>query len=676
MQDAPERPESVPEAAVYSSDFDTWELGARDADGRRTGECCFFRADGSLHLRSTFRDGVQDGAFAMFHPDGQLAREGSYVQGELDGPCVAYASEGATTLPLRSCCVPKGAVRLESEYRHGQVVRQDFYDAEDRKLSSAGVPLPPRPPSVPMRADFDEFSWRWVLREETSPVSHRDRFFSVEGALSEELDYGGGLKRARRLFDDSSSLREASSYDDEGRLHGAFFKRFSEGESSPHQNPAIRGVRGQFEHDHPIGRYELLDREQKLVRALDFGVTWCSAEISSSPALSEQGDALWTFADVERAQGRIREGLCLAARAAARDGDRARLQRFLDDCTLTLTSEHRAEQGQALTADSNASFLGTLDRLLLGAEPAAAYRTLAAVLPGAPRAAQELVNAALLLAPEQRLAHLTRGLVRLELGDVRGVLADAEQIDEVSPAGAEFLRDAVRVYFPRFDFWPEQHALGPPPAVADEVRFAQPLAAVQSLIRVYATRLVALRKALRACIGKPSDLERFPPDLSHLLPDGPLELEQWRVTIEDETDDGVELSEVEIDERLELRGQSVTALMSAARANHAALSWLCWAVGLEEIAVPERIQVRSNFAAAVGESFVRYFSANDRLKTGGLSCLAQGVPSFSWEGLIIDSLHPRFATVLAEEYLEVRAMFLWSMWQENVSPFQADLRLE
>jgi len=39
-----------------------------------------------------------------------------------------------------------------------------------------------------------------------------------------------------------------------------------------------------------------------------------------------------------------------------------------------------------LVADSNASLVGAIDQLLLGADPAAVYRTLAAVLAGAPKA--------------------------------------------------------------------------------------------------------------------------------------------------------------------------------------------------------------------------------------------------------------------------------------------------
>lgn len=677
MQNAPPRPESVPEAAVYSPDFDSWELTSLGPDGKREGECRFYRRDGSLYLCSTFRAGVQDGPFTMFHPNGQLAREGIYAQGELDGACVAYASDAATTLPLRACCVPDNATTLRAEYRHGQIVRQDFYDAEERALAPNGSPLPARPEAVSALADFDDLSWRWVVREQKNPVRHVDRFFTAEGLLCEELEYSGGLKRARRLFDEASLLREASEFDDEGRLHGVFFKRFTPSETSPHADPAISEVRGELEHEHPVGRYELLDRERKLVRALDFGRACSASELAGSPALVSAfgpGEALWPMVQARSAEGRVREALCLAARAAVRDGNPERLEQFLKDHTLQLRSELRAERGEALVADSDASLLGALDQLLLGADPAAVYRTLAAVLSDAPSVAEELVNASLLLAPERVITYLTRGLVRLELGDVAGVREDAERLAAVSPGGAEFLRDALRVYFPNFGFWPAEHALGALPEGAADVELAQPLSAVTRLIQVYATRLSRLRDALRALRGSEQIPAWLPPALSHLLPDGPVELRKWTVSIEDETDEGMETSEVEVDERLELPRQSATALMSRARASYAALTWLCWAVGLDEIALPERVDERPDFAAAVSMALVRHFRASDRLKTGGLVSLAQGVPGFCWEGLEIDSLNPRFAAVASEEYLEIRAMFLWSMWQENASPFQADLR--
>ncbi|HWA72521.1 MAG TPA: hypothetical protein VG937_09310 [Polyangiaceae bacterium] len=677
MEHLPERPASVPADAIYCADYDAWELGAHDAEGRRGGECAFYRRDGSLYLRSKFESGVQNGPFSMFHPNGQLAREGSYVQGELDGECVAYASDSPTSLALRACCVPPGAVKLRAEYQHGRLLRELFFDAEERLLSFEGVPIPERPQRVPAEASFDESSWRWVVREVKDPLSHVDRYFTVEGTLNEELEYGGGLKRARRSFDEAEKLRESSGYDAEGRLHGAHSRRFLPGDANPHADPAVCEVRGQFEHGHPVSRVELLDASGAVRRSVDFGRNWPEGELDRSPALREFASFDASLAELSQAllsEGRVREALCLSARAAARTGEREPLLRLLRERTLELKPEFAASQAEALLNQGDATWFGALDALLNGTEPAAVYRTLASVWHGRPAIAHDLVNASLLLDPEKPLTHLTRGLVRLELGDVQGAREDARLLLPVSEAGAEFLIASARVHFPNFVFWPAQETLGPLPEGAPEVAFEQPLAAAQQQVRVYATRLQQLRRALAQFPALSAAPEHLPPDVSWLLPDGPVELTQTRITIEDETEEGIESSEIEIDERLDVSNARATALLSAARANWSALCWLCWACGLDRIAMPERLERRPDFAAAVSMSLVRRFRARDRLTTGGLVSFAKGVPSFTWEGFEIDSIHARFASVVADEYLEVRAMFLWSMFPENASPFQEDLR--
>jgi antitoxin component YwqK of YwqJK toxin-antitoxin module len=677
MESHPERPASVPAEAIYCAEYDAWELGAHDAEGRRGGECAFYRHDGSLYLRSKFEKGVQDGPFSMFHPNGQLAREGSYVQGELDGECLAYTSDSPTSLTLRPCCVPPGAVKLRAEYQQGHLLRESFFDAQERLLSFEGVPIPERPQSVSAGASFDESSWRWLVREVKGPDAHVDRFFTTEGRLNEELEYSGGLKRARRSFDATEKLRESNGYDAEERLQGAYFKRFLPEEANPYADPAVCEVRGHFEQGHPVSRFELVDAAGTVRRTVDFGRNWRREELDQSLALREpmsSGPALVELGEALLREGRVREALCLFARAAARTGEREPLVRLLGEHTLQLKPEFAASQAEALLNQGDATWFGTLDALLNGTEPAAVYRTLASVWHGPPAVAHDLVNASLLLDPERALTHLTRGLLRLELGDVPGLLDDARLLLPVSEAGAEFLLASERVYFPKFGFGPSQETLEALPEGAPDVAFEQPLAAAQQQVRVYATRLQRLRSALLQFPALGAAPERLPPDLSWLLPEGPVELKQSRIVIEDETEEGVESSEIEIDERLDVSSSRATALMSAVRANYSALCWLCWACGLDRIALPEVLKSRPDFAAAVSMSLIRRFRARDRLTTGGLVSLGRGVPGFCWEGFEIDSLHARFTSVVAEEYLEVRAMFLWSMFPENASPFQEDLR--
>src|SRR6185436_5042257 len=90
-------------------------------------------------------------------------------------------------------------------------------------------------------------------------------------------------------------------------------------------------------------------------------------------------------------------------------------------------------------------------------------RALASVLPGRHEAASDLVEASLLLAPERRMTHLTRALLRFQRGDREGALADAEVIAGESAEAAESLRSYAAAVFRGFDGWPGQETLPPDP---------------------------------------------------------------------------------------------------------------------------------------------------------------------------------------------------------------------
>ena len=77
-------------------------------------------------------------------------------------------------------------------------------------------------------------------------------------------------------------------------------------------------------------------------------------------------------------------------------------------------------------------------------------------------------------------------------------------------------------------------------------------------------------------------------------------------------------------------------MMRTARGDWAALCWLCWSAGLDEVTMPDRLVERPALGRAVGMAIERHWRCRDRLTTAGLRALTQGVPSFSWEGMEID----------------------------------------
>ena len=190
---------------------------------------------------------------------------------------------------------------------------------------------------------------------------------------------------------------------------------------------------------------------------------------------------------------------------------------------------------------------------------------------------------------------------------------------------------------------------------------------------VYATRLLRLREAALARLPEGSLPDWLPPALPQLLPAAPLELSRRTATIVDVTENGEESSEVTIDETLALEAASLQTLQVLARADWAALTWLCWVAGLDHVALPEVLTPRQNFAAAASQAIVRAGRIADVVATGGLRARMQGVPSFEWEGFDVDGLPSSYARVALREHVQVRAMFIWLCFPQNVSPFQSDL---
>ncbi|WP_437630339.1 toxin-antitoxin system YwqK family antitoxin [Sorangium sp. So ce854] len=677
-----ERPPSVPPSARYNPEEGTFDLVETDADGRPSGECRVYRAsDGSLFSISRYADGVKEGPFTVFHPNGQPARRGIYRGGQLDGEVVAYASDAPTELRLQRCCVPPGAWELRTQYRQGYPVRQVFHDRAGYPISADGARWPDRPAGVAEGADYDQGSQRWLISEEDEASATRVvRYATREGKPSQEIEIRAGARYRELRYDALGRPSEERRFDPQGRLHGPCVRWFPEPDASPYLDPRVREERGQYRHGHPVGAFTGLDADGVPVVRRELGEALDEASLGASPALAEDlagwdAERIWALAQELAQGGRAREACCAAARAAVRGGERERLAELLRAATLRLRPEVAERRGRALLEGSGVTALRALDELLLGAEPSAVYRTLAAVLPGARRVALSLVDAALLLEPGRLSACITRALLRIELGDTRGALEDADRIAPEAPAAAAHVRTSVRLLFPEFAFWPAREPLDPVPGDGSiTVEVGQPIERIRQAIQLYATRLLRLREAVQRSLAVTEPCPWLPPDLSHLLPDGPVELARRQATLTEETENGVETVELTVDETLDPGAAPVSLLMRRARAEWAALCWLCWSAGLDGVALPERVAHRPDFTAAVNMSLTRCYRARDQVQTGGLVSRAHGAPSFVWEGHAIDALEPTFAAMAADETFEARCLFVWLMFPENISPFQSDIR--
>jgi hypothetical protein len=662
-----------PKGAVRDTELEAWEVSERDVDGVRHGDCTLYRDDGSLLLRCSYQAGKRSGPFTSYHRNGDVESEGSYVDGLLDGTFSRYTSEGQGSKPLRVCCVPPGARELRVTYQRGTQLAETFYDADGRALRSDGTLLPARAPGVPETASFEEAEERWVERVGSDDGLLLRRSIGLDGRLLEEAEILGGRRVALREFHASGGLAREVHFDESGVLHGPFRVRY-EPERAPYAERAIREVTGAFEHGQAVGTFRFLDAEGRELRMQERGEALSDERlwglVGSEPALESEA-ILLERAERLLSERRTREALFWTARAAARAGRVEPLRAILAKTIVPLDGRVAAARASALDREARPTIRAAFDALLDGAGPAEILRLLAALVPAESAASKDLVDASLLLVPKSSRALVTRALIRLEHGDVAGARADVLDLDEELAPAAEHLNDLARVLFSKPSFGP---ALEPPPEPAEElaeVAVEQPLEAVRRAIVLYATRLSAIRGELRRRVGEPAWL---PPDTSHLLPDGPVELRRFAATITDEDEDGSETSEVTVDETLDLAGSSVATLMTVVRADFDAVSWLCWSAGLDELALPTSLVPRPRFASAVNDAMQRVFRIRDQLATGGLVSRARGVPSFVWEGLDVASLSMRFSEIAKCQFVERRAMFFFLLFPQNLSPFQSDLR--
>ena len=688
---APERPAGVPEGGFWNPEIGGWEVSRLSAQGVREGECLFYRRDGSLQSRCGFAAGVREGPFAMFHPDGTVSRQGTFIAGRAEGIVQAYPGVGAGAEPLRSCCVPPGAARLDLLYEKGDIVQEIFYDADARPILADGRPWPTRPSGVPDDAEYDEAGTQWARRR---PELHR--FWTEAGMLTSEIEYTKGVRRAARTFDAAGRLGEACEFSPDGTRHGAFVRRFPAETESPYADQRIREERGIFDHGQAVGIWSFYDAAGVELRTAMRGSPFAEGGEAASPVFAPgagrtaqetaegaaQGttDDWWALAHSLRAEGRVREGLCAAARAAAREKDRAALERAVGAEVVALAPALAAQRGEALEQLVEVKVWTILDALVGGADAASAFRALAAVLPGASAAAADFVEASLLLAPERQATHLTRALVRLQRGDEHGARADLAIVAAESPDAAAMLVGQLRAVLRSFDSWPARERFLADPTLAElGAGLVRELDEVRAAVGVYATRIGRLRAAVQALIGASATPVWLPPDLSALLPGGPVALRREKVAVDLGQDDlgqgeTAAMAEAEIIEEIATDGLGVPALLSEAQADWGALSWLCWSVGLDRVALPEALAEPPLFAVAMKTIVTRCWRAQDRLKTGGLLARANGVPGFAWQGIDIDALPQHLAQAAAEEYLRARSVFLWLADPEAVSPFQVDLR--
>lgn len=688
MLTEPARPQTVPSEAVWSESDSEWVVGERDAQGRLHGLVRFFRPDGTICCATEHVGGAPHGRFQRYHESGELAREGAFARGVLDGTNVFFRSSGVTTESFPAG-LSESVWRAELDYRDGAIVCGRLYDRDGRRVLEDGSPMPERPEGVPESAHHEGGRARWAdgacdgegRREGTW------RWWNAQGVLVEVTEYRAGQPHGRCTTYHDDGAPAEDFFCEDGQRHGlyrawngrghlvaelGFVQGLREG---PFRMLAARGdvadervvaLEGQFECDQAVGQCRLLGAAGEVVIERDLGVYVDEQTLCESPVLDDKQRprVYW-----ERVCGaligarRFGEAICAAARAVAAGAAPRGLRTLVARSAIPRTAQGAlAAFAQLRGEDKLGPFVHALVR---GADPAHVLRHLAMLLDQRTlsRPAHAFVDTAIALEPERSEYRFTRALVRASLGWPAGARADARALAETHPDEHDFLQQYLSALFPRFDFWPARET--PPSAGRDDVADApaRSLEDVRLVVQKYATRLSRVRSAVLSRAGA-GELSWMPADVSHLLPEGPVSLDLM---------DGADEAPF-VDETLDFGSAELPVLMRFARDDWAALCWLCWACGLDDVVLPKRVHARVDHRNAVAMVMERLWRCRDRLQTGGNVAESLAARGFTWEGIHVDALQPGVAQIAESEHAEVAAMFAWLGDRDVVSPWQRGLR--
>ncbi|MFO0597908.1 MAG: thiol reductase thioredoxin [Myxococcaceae bacterium] len=643
MSKAPKRPQGVHPKAWFDAGDNEWVYGPL-VDGKKHGDFTFWRPDGTKCNECHMVMDVAHGPFKRFHENGEVSQEGTFEKGKLHGTRKWFSTDSETTENTRPPGVSDQVWRSEMDYVHDRVVGIRHFNRDgDRVLPTTGEPYPTRPPGVDEGAEYVEPKDEWHRGDadgKTQKKQGKWRVWTRDGRLKHEVVY----------------------VEDE-RSGPATVHLLTEAERA-YADTSIVMERGRYELDLRAGKWELCDEKGHVKATVDYGDV---APLQASRRVEfSNGSEDWAKLAKQRegAQGHA-EALLLWARAGALSGDLEPFKKLLARIARPVRADLAVTL--AMEVDQPYHFLGY--ELIDGAHPAVLLNKIGIALDQAfqSRAALDFTNAAILLDPERTEFLFTRSLILMSLGLRAQAEKDANDLAADSPDRAEFLLSYIAGLFPGWSFTPGSEA---PTTTFEDVPEApaRSVEELQALSKKYATRLTTLREAMLARVTEKNPA--VPPDVSSLLPDGPVELESGEFELQ--TDDGEE--SISFDEHLDVARADVPTLLRLARAEWNALCWLCWSAGLGEVAPIEGLEPPADFGKAAGMAQQRLWRARDQRVFKGRNAQAHGVPSFTWEGNDVAELPPPVAGIAEEQYAEMQALFLWLADDGVKSPWQDNLR--
>lgn len=192
LPDGSERPASVPEEARWdpSDPGFEWIVGQLDQEDKRHGFYRMWTVKGQLHGETDYVHGEIHGKNINFHPDGTKYSEGIYLDGVMT-QVDHYRCEGES--PESFPDVAEEVVRMQTLCSQDgkYTISTRFYDNENQRITTTGIPLPPRPENVPENAGYLQ---QWVQGEFDRSCNHKVgtwKYWNDDGQIvcEEEITY-------------------------------------------------------------------------------------------------------------------------------------------------------------------------------------------------------------------------------------------------------------------------------------------------------------------------------------------------------------------------------------------------------------------------------------------------------------------------------------------------------
>ncbi len=645
-----ERPPGVPAEAVWDPADKEWALGVKDKQGQNHGVWRFWRADGTLCNQCPFVHGKPHGPFQRFHENGEVSQDGVFDNGLMHGTRRWVATSGYTTEQMHENGTSEKVRRTEIDYDRDRVTAiRHFNAAGVRCMPMSGEPYPARPEGVSVAAEFVEQAkqWREVNVDEERKRHGLCRFWADDGTFLWQGTY------------------------EHGELNGPF-EEANLGNEFAHEE--VARVRGQQEHGLAVGIWSGHSADGAELFSRDLGVYERDEALADSPVfddVTKSAEAWWLLSKELLSEKKYGQALLAIARAGATSQAVKQLAAIYETLPLPRSADSALSVAQSDVEESGEEFNVLVNSLLRGGDSGLVLRQFAIVMDQRdnPRAAIDFINAAILLHPaEIKALYFTRALILLSLGLVDHAKIDAAALKAMESPSGDYLTQYINALLPKYDFWPANEM---PKSSYDNLPQtpAQPTAAIHAVIRKYATRIMQCRQVLESRFKPGMAPSWLVPDVSKLLPDGPVELETRTLEAPAEDED-----EIEIDETLDAGSLGIPSLLITIRSEWNALTWLLWVAGMNDIVLPKRPVVAPKlFSQAAGMAAQRLWRARDR-RAAGRTFEDHQIEGFSFNGIDIDALDENIVGIAEQQYADMQALFYWLADKKNQSPWQDNLR--